>query len=40
MIKEDIDPFKDKDIISVLGNCKKCGEYGFINKEGLCVKCI
>lgn len=38
-MKKDIDYFADKDVISVLGTCKKCRNYTFVNKKGLCRKC-
>lgn len=31
--------WKDKEVLSVYGKCKKCGQGGFVNKEKLCVKC-
>jgi len=34
-----IDYWKDKDTVSVYGRCKKCGEIGFVDKKGICVKC-
>ena len=40
MKKKGIDYFKDKDVVSVMGNCKKCGNYRSISKDGLCVRCL
>jgi len=37
--KLQIDYWKDKEVISVYGICKKCGQGNFVNKEGLCVRC-
>jgi len=34
-----IDYWKDKDVIQVYGKCKKCGQGGFIDKNGLCTRC-
>jgi len=34
-----IDYWADKDVISVYGKCKKCGQGGFVGKNGLCVRC-
>ena len=31
--------WQDKNTVSVLGYCKKCKEYAFIGRDGLCVKC-
>jgi len=37
--KLEIDYWLDKEVVSVPGNCKKCGEWHFLNKDGICVKC-
>jgi len=37
--KKKPDPFAEKDVISVYGKCKKCGEHGFVGKDGLCTRC-
>jgi len=39
MKKEEIDYFEDEKVVSVMGQCKKCGSYRSINKDGLCVRC-
>ena len=31
--------WNDKEVLFVAGKCKKCGQYGFIGKSGLCVRC-
>jgi len=37
--KLDIDYWEDKEVIAVLGKCKKCGQGGFVDKDSLCVRC-
>jgi len=37
--RKEPDPFADKDVLAVLGYCKKCKEYTWINKEKICVRC-
>ena len=37
--KLNIDYWKEKEVFSVYGKCKKCGLDGFINKDGLCNRC-
>ena len=39
-MREVMTPFDDPDVIAVLGKCKKCGEGAFVNKDGICVKCL
>lgn len=34
-----LNPWDDKDAVSVAGHCTKCGMYGFCNREGLCIRC-
>jgi len=38
-IQKKIDVFADPDTIAVYGKCKSCKEGGFVDKNGLCVKC-
>jgi len=33
-------PWNDENVVSVAGHCKKCNQWGFLNREGLCSKCI
>lgn len=33
------DYFKNPNVVSVPGTCKKCGEYHFLNKEKVCLQC-
>ncbi|GAH45483.1 unnamed protein product [marine sediment metagenome] len=35
----DIDYWADKDVMSVWGECKKCGRGGFVGKNELCARC-
>lgn len=37
--KLDVDYWKEKDVVSVYGTCKKCGAGGFVGKDGLCSRC-
>ena len=38
-IEQNKNVFDDPDVVSVFGTCKKCGEGGFVSKEGICSKC-
>lgn len=33
------DYWEDKNVVSVPGHCKKCGEWHFLGKDRLCVRC-
>jgi len=37
--QEPFDMFKNPDVVSVGGTCKKCKQHHFIGKDGLCVEC-
>ena len=34
-----LDAFSDPDVLSQYGICKKCGQGGFIDRNGLCTHC-
>ena len=37
--KLEIDYWAEPDVVAVPGNCKQCGEWHFLNREGLCHIC-
>lgn len=34
------DVWKEDSVFLVAGHCKKCGNYGFCSKDGLCGRCM
>jgi len=39
-IQATFDSWKNPSTTFVAGHCKKCGKYGFCNKDGICGRCI
>jgi len=37
--QEPLNMFKNPDVVSIPGHCKKCGQYHFIGRDGLCIEC-